>query len=1119
MKYLRNSLAVLMAFLALASAQLAGATDVSRQVLQTDGVAKPNVIFAMDDSGSMDFELLLDANDGAFWWNTNTQKGWTSGVPNFNPSGTADANYEKFAYLFPNGCTTVSSGETATGNPLRHLCDGSGHYALPPSLQMAWARSSDFNPLYYDPTETYLPWPTATIGGVSKTFAASSGTAAPPFPGVTTGALNLTTLLAADKTDNYVFTVVKGMDIPVGSLVETNKWSNTPTTAITTASSQQRIATPYYPATYWVRETCTTNSTSCTSVMGQSAVTIQRYEIKPGVTFPSKRSYADELQNFANWFTYYRKRKMMLASSMAQVLAELTGMRLGVVPFNVVRTSASKINMYDTDSSDATLNGKAVTGLFYGNLADGGTPTRETLKYIGDQLASNADIIQYSCQRNAAFVVTDGFAYANPTTPSAYDNGTKWGIGAPYTTRYPGTLSDIALAYYTINPRTGSPTSLPPGLPTGRVPAAIGSLDPSADKNPDLHMNTYAITLGASGTIWPAIGDPYKNTPAWPNPNVNQSQTAVDDLFHATVNGRGTMLRATNPKETARAVNDALKQILRLSGTQSGVTYSTVNLKAADSFAYLGSYKTQGWSGDIESFPVDPTNGEIGKVANWSANAMLEKKDWTKRLIATYNVTTGVAATSLSATSALNDYLRGDRSKEVATYRTRTGLMGAVIDAEPVVSTSDNVVYATSNEGMLHALDKATGEELWAYVPSFGIPDMVNQSAKGAVFQTILDGTPSISKVGTKTVLIGGRGTAGTGYYALDVTAPKASTTDADIAARVLWEFPNSSTSTADRAMLGTSVGRPLIVKTATYGTVALFTSGYNSTSDGKGRLFVLDALTGVVKATLVTADGTLAADAGLAQISGWREPAGNVQYVYAGDEQGNLWRFDLDAAASSSNPMKLAVLKGKDGKTLPVTTAPELTLNGKRRIILVGTGRLLGSADYSDVRQQAFFGIYDNNSPVADVRTDLEPRTVSFTTGTTIRKLAGNTIDWTKKRGWYVDLPAGEKANTDPALAYSVVAFTTNQPSQTACTSNSALYLTEVSTGKEVPAANFTDGVQFFGIGLASTLASRATIARSSLGKVVVTSRQSDGTTNTRLLNLKTTVPAQKTGWKEILR
>src|SRR5690349_24640204 len=33
---------------------------------------EPNLILAMDDSGSMDFEVLLPAGDGAAWWQTGT---------------------------------------------------------------------------------------------------------------------------------------------------------------------------------------------------------------------------------------------------------------------------------------------------------------------------------------------------------------------------------------------------------------------------------------------------------------------------------------------------------------------------------------------------------------------------------------------------------------------------------------------------------------------------------------------------------------------------------------------------------------------------------------------------------------------------------------------------------------------------------------------------------------------------------------------------------------------------------------------------------------------------------------------------------------------------------------
>ena len=42
--------------------------DLSTVPLDVRSVAKPNIIFGLDDSGSMDNELLLPTNDGAAWW-------------------------------------------------------------------------------------------------------------------------------------------------------------------------------------------------------------------------------------------------------------------------------------------------------------------------------------------------------------------------------------------------------------------------------------------------------------------------------------------------------------------------------------------------------------------------------------------------------------------------------------------------------------------------------------------------------------------------------------------------------------------------------------------------------------------------------------------------------------------------------------------------------------------------------------------------------------------------------------------------------------------------------------------------------------------------------------------
>ncbi len=264
-----------------------------------------------------------------------------------------------------------------------------------------------------------------------------------------------------------------------------------------------------------------------TCVAAPDGSKLKRYEIKPG-NYASVAAYDAEMQNFANWWQYYRKRKLMLAAAMGKVLEPLTGLRMGVVKFN----SRADVTMYDIDSPLSSTNGLKVAGIFYETNGSGGTPTRETLKYIGDQFRNNNKVIQYACQRNNAFIVTDGFANKDEVTPPNYDKAI-WGAGVPYATTFDKTLADIALSYYTIN--------LKPGMTAGKVPKGANDL------NPNLHMNSYGLTLGARGTIFAGENTPVPAAEGdWPNPTAARSPTAVDDLWHATINGRGKMYLATN---------------------------------------------------------------------------------------------------------------------------------------------------------------------------------------------------------------------------------------------------------------------------------------------------------------------------------------------------------------------------------------------------------------------------------------------------------------------------------------------------------------------------------------------------------------------------------------------
>jgi len=278
---------------------------------------------------------------------------------------------------------------------------------------------------------------------------------------------------------------------------------------------------------------------------------------------------------------------------------------------------------------------------------------------------------------------------------------------------------------------------------------------------------------------------------------------------------------------------------------------------------------------------------------------------------------------------------------------------------------------------------------------------------------------PAPATAGTadwRTILVGGLGKGGKGYYALDVTTvPSAidavsssSATETALAgSKVLWEFTDGD--------MGYSYGKPLVAKTRKYGWVVLLTSGYNNAS-GHGHLYIVNAKTGVLLEKLDTPDaGTPADPSGLAQATAFtRDVTDNtVEQVYAGDLLGNVWRFDLSGTGDYPRPALLATLT--DGsKAQPVTTAPrvELDINasglGTRRWVFVGTGKALDVSDLSDSQQQSTYALRDGDaitvsaadSPIT--RTDLQ-QIADMTKGATIADSA---------KGWYVDLTGSAGAN-----------------------------------------------------------------------------------------------------------
>ena len=325
---------------------------------------------------------------------------------------------------------------------------------------------------------------------------------------------------------------------------------------------------------------------------------------------------------------------------------------------------------------------------------------------------------------------------------------------------------------------------------------------------------------------------------------------------------------------------------------------------------------------------------------------------------------------------------------------------------------------------------------------------------------------------------------------------------------------------------MGLSFGKPVIAKVAGYGWVVMVTSGYNNgAGDGRGHLFVINARTGTLIADVATSAGSAGSPSGLGQISAFADNAqldATTNAAYGGDLMGNVWKFKLEGDKATWVALKIATLTDDSGSVQPVTTAPELstisTNAGAKRVIFVGTGKLLSGSDIGDTSIQSFYALVDDQSAaplISSPRTMLQLNTV--TVSGTDRHVSG-TVDYRNKRGRYMDLPgAGERVSSDPAGAFGAIIFTANQPSSQGCSSNSYLYAISMVSGAELsptPGAPSLAG-QLIG----QALASRPVVVVTSTGKVRVLAHESNDTVANVAPPISASNPAKRTAWKEISR
>lgn len=677
---------------------------------------QPNVFFLLDDSGSMDWEILTsrhwyyrayDPDDERknsfrsyhYGWGPIDDGTFYSYGGNSNWLGSWTYMYNQ-ANAYGNNCSGGSTMESCNSRP---------------PAELDWRfRTPSLNVTFYNPSVNYRPW-NGPCGSSGEPCTDANYHAAMNNPKICGTCANGTRDLATDgdttdgpfkyevwiddsgysgtrplRGDNFNETGVAAGDAAAPNGV-VDLW-DTHIRFSVEASEVKVYRISYDPQTSAEaspglnRTTTLLGSISggaCYNILGSddSVRAIHNQGATPDITATGAadcRTIAEVQTNIANWYQYSRRRMYTAKNAIGQVMDAQPKFRYGITKFKgqgslfteVPDVSVTNVSEHNFNLKDE-MYGDKQEGI--GTFLVGGMDAVGT--YFQNSLGGKVNPIKHSCQKNFQIVFTDGYWNDSISGYGDVDGDGKSNTGA-----------DVAYYFYKNDLNLTIPDNVIPDA------GSEDDLDPDGDGRTWQHLVTFTVAFGvqgnmedtdgdgwpnadATGTPWPGDGEPVKSG-NWGNPVSCGNCTIpdkVDDLWHIAYNTNGTYAAASTPEEVVDKLIAAINNIAGRVGSAAAVALNSGTLNA-NTRVYQAKFNSIDWSGDLESVPIkseieyDADGNEIPQPAScagkalgevcgleWSASEELESRTYNSRTIYTRNTDTDdiVAFEELSSLGAI----------------------------------------------------------------------------------------------------------------------------------------------------------------------------------------------------------------------------------------------------------------------------------------------------------------------------------------------------------------------------------------------------------------------------------------------------------------------------------